>query len=217
MILRDINILQGTAGRTTLRPDPLAPLTAMPSIVMDTTLPGNHELSYPPRQTLRGLIIAGHHGPGSQGQIGLQVVGAHILLDDVTVAGFGQGLALPFSVNVAIRDSLFTRCGAGVVLGGLRYTTAGGTANVTHTHFTGCRFAHCDLAGVIVFHGYRVGFHQCIFENNTGKGLLVTRNPADSPIADIIARDDWFELNVGGHIEDGGIVRREGVTGAYGA
>jgi hypothetical protein len=113
LILRDINILRGS-GRTVLRPEPTAPITQEPSITIVSTMPGNHELSYPLPQSVRDLIIDGRHAPGSTGQEGVRIVGANIDFDHVTIDHFGQGLHLLWAVNCSFYRCLFSLATAGM-------------------------------------------------------------------------------------------------------
>jgi hypothetical protein len=214
LLLRDVAMLQGTAGRTVLRPDPAAPVTAAPAIIIDTTLPGSHELHYPMRTVVRDLMISGHHAPGSRGQIGVQIVGANIGLENVSVRGFGEGMRLLWSVNNSFLNCRFINNSTNVVLGGLESSAASGTIMVTATRFTGCSFGLAGASGILIQHGIGIIFEACVIEYNA-VGIYVSPQP-NLLIKAIVARDCWFEGPEQTDIVDPlHVVRGEGVTARH--
>ena len=215
LLLRDVACLQGTAGRTVLRPDPAAPVTTAPAIILETTLSGSQEFHYPMRTVVRNLMLSGHHAPGSRGQIGVQIVGANIGLDTVSIRGFGEGMRLLWSVNNSFTNCRLVNNSTNLVLGGLGSSVASGYANVTATRFVGCSFSLAGANAILIEHGIGLIFDACVIENNP-VGIRVNTSTPAAPIVGIVVRDTWFEgagqVDI---IDPQHILRAEGVTGRH--
>lgn len=184
--LRDTAKLLGVAGRTVLRP---TTATAGVLVLIESSLPGNLETGYPIRQVVQDLALV----CASPAQVGMEIVGANLTLERVSVSGCGEGIRFTWAVNISISQSQVMWNLTGL------YLVGSGPNTVTTIRVRDSIVAGSRNAGVLVRYGLGVTFDTCIIEGNQGTGVQIVE--AQPRGVDVMLRDVWFEAN-GVHISD---------------
>jgi len=201
LLLRDIAMLRGEAGRTIL-----VPLNAHPGplVILESSI--NHSI----RQVVRDLMIF----CASPEQTALVVNGARIVLERLTITGCAEGIRFSgTAVDVAVRDSLISGNRTGVSVLGYGPTGASGVNSVTTIRFSGVRFVASEIA-VRIGHAMSAVFDDSTIIEGNQIGILIAPTFPGAAIT-VLLRDVWLEANGQHTVDPFHVIRREGFTGSH--
>lgn len=201
LILHNIAHLRGTAGRTVLVP--YGGVSTGPMIKFSTSL--HDPISHYPRRAILEDLRIWCAGPN---QIGIGVSSANFTFNRVEIMGCDVGIRFDFAVNGAVRDSLITKNGIGIIFHGVP-----NEYSITTIRLSGVRIAESREIAIWLAHGQGIVLDDStIIEGNYGAIGIKVQPITPNSYLGMLLRDAWFESNGTNIIDPTFAIRYEGLS-----